>query len=62
MLDFLFAFGQVVCLAAYLYGGYLVIRHGETFRTLEKYMDRRFSSRPDADQNAAWERYLTHNL
>jgi hypothetical protein len=35
MLDFLFTCGQVLCLAGYLYGAYLVIKHSDAFKSNE---------------------------
>ena len=62
MLDFLFACGQLVCFAGLLYGAYLVIRHGETFESLQKP-----KSGPAAESAAAagypyWRDYMRYYL
>jgi len=49
MLDFLFTGGQVLCLAGYLYGAYLVIKHGDAFKSNEGRERERFAPKPDPD-------------
>jgi hypothetical protein len=49
MLDFLFTCGQVLCLAGYLYGAYLVIKHSDAFKSNEGSERESFAPQPDPD-------------
>lgn len=61
MLDFLFTWGQVLCLAGYVYGAYLVITHSDAFRSNEVKKGERFAWRRDADEERLLRRYLRSN-
>ena len=52
MLDFLFTCGQVLCLAGYLYGAYLVIKHSDAFKSNEGRERERFAPKPDSHPQA----------
>ena len=61
MLDFLFTWGQVLCLAGYVYGAYLVITHSDAFKSNEAKQGERFAWRRDPDEERLLRRYLGSN-
>ena len=61
MLDLLFTWGQVLCLAGYVYGAYLVITHSDAFKSNEGKKGERFAWRRDPDEERLVRRYLRSN-
>ena len=55
MLDFLFVCGQVLCLIGFLYGAYLAIRYGDTFKPTEGQKPKRVALGPEADRRLPWD-------
>ena len=58
MLDFLFTWGQVLCLAGYAYGAYLVITHSDAFRSNDAKDAERFTWRRNPDEERLLRKYL----
>ena len=58
MLDVLFTWGQVLCLAGYVYGAYLVITHSDAFRSEDAKDVERFTWRRNPDEERLLRRYL----
>ena len=58
MVDFLFGCVQVLCLAGYLYGAYLVITHSDTFKSDERKKREDFAPRSDPNDRLLWRRNL----
>lgn len=53
MMDILFAAGQIVCLAAFVYGGYLVITHAR----IDFGRPHGPEQAADAEGDARWQKY-----
>ena len=58
MLDFLFTWGQVLCLAGYVYGAYLVITHSDAFSSKDGKEAERSRWRRNPDEERLLRRYL----
>lgn len=58
MLDFLFTWGEVLCLAGYVYGAYLVITHSDAFSSNGAKDVERFTWRRDPNEEHLLRRYL----
>jgi len=58
MLDFLFGCGQVLCLAGYLYGAYLVITNSDAFKSVEGKKREDSAPRSDPKEEVVWRKYL----
>ena len=58
MLDFLFTWGQVLCLAGYVYGAYLVITHNDAFKSNDAKDVERFTWRRNPHEERLLRRYL----
>ena len=62
MLDFLFTCGQVLCLAGYLYGAYLVIKHSDAFKSNERKEREGVAPRPGPDAELLRRVYRGYDL
>jgi hypothetical protein len=58
MLDFLFTWGQVLCLAGYVYGAYLMMTHSDAFRSNDRKDVERFTWRRNPDEERLLRRFL----
>jgi len=58
MLDSLFTWGEVLCLAGYVYGAYLVITHSEAFSSNDAKDVEHFTWRRDPNEERLLRRYL----
>ena len=58
MLDSLFTWGEVLCLAGYVYGAYLVITHSDAFSSNDAKDVERFTWRRDPNEERLLRRYL----
>jgi len=57
MAEILFAGGQIVCIAGYLYGAWLVLSHAASTATPAR-AGNELPPGADAEERAVWERYL----
>ena len=62
MLEILFSCAQGVCVAAYVYGAYLVIKHVAGGHSLAAPTPRRPPPRADDDDGVLWQRYLAADV
>lgn len=58
MIDFLFICGQILCLAGYLYGAYLVITHSDAFKPNDEKKREDFAPQSDPKEDLVWRKYL----
>jgi hypothetical protein len=58
MVDILFAGGQIVCMAGYVYGAWLVIRHAGSIGSPPPDTREYCPPRPNREDREAWKRYL----
>ena len=62
MVEILFGAGQVVCVAGYLYGAWLVITHAGGRGPLQFFVRERLAPQDDPDGAAVLQRYLAFDM